>query len=106
MGRLDDIQTSLKSLKKIEIRFYGFYVCNKIVIKIGAKKIILGGSVLLNPPVRRGRRLPHPHRMFRTQAPNDFGLNPHSQLVIGYHWLAFLNQIHKNIFKSPIHYEC
>ena len=27
------------------------------------------------------------------QAPDRFGLNPPSQLVIGYHWLAFLNQV-------------
>ena len=28
-----------------------------------------------------------------SQAPNDFGLNPPSQLVLGYHWLAFLNRV-------------
>ena len=38
------------------------------------------------PPVRR--RL-HP------QAPDCFGLNPSSQLVIGYHWFSFLNQVRK-----------
>ena len=32
----------------------------------------------------------------RTQAPDVFGLNLPSQLVIGYHWLAILNQLHKN----------
>ena len=34
---------------------------------------------------------------------------PSSQLVIGYHWLAFLNQVRKNHFlrnKSRIYYEC
>ena len=39
---------------------------------------------------------------FRPQAPDAFGLNPPSQLVLGYHWLAFVNQVHKT-FKSPIH---
>ena len=34
------------------------------------------------------------------QAPDAFGFNPPSQLVLGYHWLAFLNQIHKNL-SSP-----
>ena len=40
--------------------------------------------------------LPHPglHR----QAPNTFGLNPSSHLTLGYHWLAFLNQVLR--FKS------
>ena len=32
-----------------------------------------------------------PHRGHRTQAPDAFRLNPPSQLVIEYHWLAFLN---------------
>ena len=31
------------------------------------------------------------------QAPDAFGLNPPSQLVIGNHWLAFLNQVRKNL---------
>ena len=30
-------------------------------------------------------------------ASDAFGLNPARQLVIGYHWLAFLNQIFKNL---------
>ena len=33
----------------------------------------------------------------RSQAPNAFGLKPPSQLVIGYHWLAFLSQVKKNL---------
>ena len=32
----------------------------------------------------------------RPQAPAVFGLNPPSQVVIRYHWLAFLNQVRKN----------
>ena len=31
------------------------------------------------------------------QTPDAFGLNPPSQLVIGYDWLAFLNQVRKNL---------
>ena len=45
---------------------------------------MLGGSTPLNPPVRGGLA---PH----TQ--DAFELDPPIQLVIGYHWLAFLNQI-------------
>ena len=33
------------------------------------------------------------HRGFRPQVPAAFRLNPPSQLVLGYHWLAFLNQV-------------
>ena len=36
----------------------------------------------------------------RPQAPDAFGLNPPGQLVIGYHWLAFLNQVLKQL-KRP-----
>ena len=28
-----------------------------------------------------------------SHAPDAFGLNPPSQLIIRYHWLAFLNQV-------------
>ena len=38
--------------------------------------------------------IPHLRRRLNPQAPDNFGLNPSGQLVIGYHWLAFLNQIH------------
>ena len=39
---------------------------------------------------------PHiPHRGLHLQAPDAFGLNPPSQLVLGYHWLVFLNQVNK-----------
>ena len=31
------------------------------------------------------------------QAPRCFGLNPPSQLVIWYHWLAFLKQVRNNL---------
>ena len=31
----------------------------------------------------------------RAQAPDAFGSNPPSQLVIGHHWLTFLIQVHK-----------
>ena len=38
------------------------------------------------------------------QAPDGFGLNPPSQLVIGYHWLTFLNQVRRNL--SLIYCKC
>ena len=41
-----------------------------------------------------------PHMGLRPQAPDVFGLKPPSQLVIGYHWLAFLNQIRKNVLRA------
>ena len=34
-----------------------------------------------------------PHRGLRPQAQDTFGMNPLCQQVIGYHWLAFLNQV-------------
>ena len=37
----------------------------------------------------------------RPWTPHAFGLNPPTQLVIGYHWFAFLNQIRKNLFQVP-----
>ena len=39
-------------------------------------------------PVREGFNPSH-----RPQTPDTFGLNPPSQLAIGYHWLAFLNLV-------------
>ena len=33
----------------------------------------------------------------RPQALDTFGLNPHSQLIIVYHWFTFLNQVRKNL---------
>ena len=38
-----------------------------------------------------------PHWCLRPQAPDAFRLNPPSQLVIGYRWLGFLNQVRKNV---------
>ena len=40
-----------------------------------------------------GLRPPHTPPGARPQAPDAFGLNLPGQLVIGYHWLAFLNQL-------------
>ena len=60
----------------------------KKFFKIGAKIIVLDGFRPLNHLFRGG---------LRTQAPDTFRLNPPSQLIIGYHWLAFLNQVHKNL---------
>ena len=55
----------------------------------------------LYPPklhVSRGACAPKPpQRVLRLQSPKTFGLNPPSPLVIRYHSLAFLNQVHKNI---------
>ena len=31
------------------------------------------------------------------QVRDAFGLNPPSQLIIGYHWVVFLNQVRKNV---------
>ena len=31
------------------------------------------------------------------QTQDPFELNPHSQLIIWYHWLMFLNQVHKEL---------
>ena len=36
------------------------------------------------------------------QAPDAFGLNPPSQLAIGYHWLTFLNQVRKKSLRMLI----
>ena len=36
-----------------------------------------------------------PQRGFHPQAPDTFEFNPHSQLIIGYRCLAFLNQVLK-----------
>ena len=38
----------------------------------------------------------------RSQASDAFGLHPPSQLVLGYHWLAFLNQICKNCYFEKV----
>lgn len=38
-------------------------------------------------------------------APDVFGLNARSQLVIGYQWLAFLNQVLKNLFQFSKNFE-
>ena len=35
--------------------------------------------------------------VLRPQALNTFGLNPTIELVIGFHWLPFLNQVRKKI---------
>ena len=51
----------------------------------------------LNPTV--GRDLGS-HRRLHPQAPNIFVLNPPSQLVIGYCWLMFLNQVRKIRFQK------
>ena len=51
------------------------------------------------PPQLVGSPATHTHQKgLSSQASSDaFGLHPPSQLVIGYHWLAFLNQFRKNL---------
>ena len=39
-------------------------------------------------------------RGLRPQAPDAFGLNSPSQLVIGYHWLSLLNRENRQILKN------
>ena len=62
------------------------------------KMCMLGGSVPLNPCV--GLFSPQPPPVTPSPTPDAFGLNHPSQLVTGYHWLAFLNQFHKNLPSS------
>ena len=52
----------------------------------------LRGSASLNPRFTEGFA---PHRVLRSQVLYRFGLNPPSQLIIGYHWLAFLDQVRR-----------
>ena len=67
--------------------------------QIKKKKYFRGFDPL--KPLVRGELNPHTrHRGFHHQTPDKFGFNPPSNLVIGYHWLAFLNQVHK-ILASP-----
>ena len=40
-----------------------------------------------------GPCLPKPRRGLRSQAPDAFGLNLLSQLVLGYHWFVYLNRV-------------
>ena len=78
-------------------------VCKKNVIKIGVKNIgkklniffVSGRAPKL--PGSWGLRLPHPNRVIIPQAPDAFGFHSPSHLVIGYHSLAFLNQVRKNL---------
>ena len=71
-------------LKKNSRNFFYFYVYKKYVFYI-YKKYLRHPSFF---PVS-GRF--SSHRRFHPQALDAFGLNPHSKLVIGYHWLAFIN---------------
>ena len=63
---------------------------------------MLGGSVHLNPRFV-GCFVSHtPHRGLSPQALDAFGFNFSSQLGIGYHCLAFLNQVRKKSQKLKI----
>ena len=62
---------------------------------------MLGG---VRPPVLSA---PHPHRRLHPPALDAFELNLPSQLVIRYHWFAFLIEVLKNLSNPrPVHYEC
>ena len=75
-------------------------ICSELVTYMNSeKKIISGGLRLLKPTGKRGGGDEAPHQRLHLQAPDTFGLNPPSHLVIGYHWLAFLNQVCKR--RSP-----
>ena len=53
----------------------------------------------MNPPGSWRLGPPYPSPGSPTPRPRMlFGLNAPSQLVIGYHWLAFENQIRKNLY--------
>ena len=72
-------------------------VCTKnIPNKNWSKK----SSVLFfsEPLVHGGFGPQTPQWGFCLQALDTFGLNHHSQLVLGYHWLELLNQVQLNIF--------
>ena len=47
----------------------------------------------MNPPIRGGLCSYAPLQGLQPQALDTFGWNIPSQLVIGYHWLTFLNQV-------------
>ena len=69
--------------------------------EINGKQIfVIGGLGPLSSLVHGGLAVHIPHRALRPQAQDAFGLNLPSQLVTGYHWLAFLNQVRKNL-SSP-----
>ena len=55
--------------------------------------MMLGGIRSSKPPIHGGFAPHTSHRGLHHQASNAFELNPPSQLVIGHHWLAFLNQV-------------
>ena len=62
---------------------------------------MLEGLRPIKPLVFVGGLAPYtPHWRLHTEAPDTFGLNTPSQLVLGYHWLALLNQVLKNILSS------
>ena len=56
---------------------------------------MLGGSSFLNPPVRGWLSSPTPPPGFPSPSPEYFRIESPSHLVIGYHCLAFLNQVLK-----------
>ena len=43
--------------------------------------------------------------IFSAPGPDAFGLNPSNKLVLGYHWIAFLNQFIGSKNLVSVHYE-
>ena len=64
------------------------------MLKNSEKNGVTGGKILFVGGFAPQGRL-HP------QAPDTFGLNSPSQLIIGFYWLAFLkNQVRKNLMSQ------
>ena len=61
---------------------------------------VKGGPAPFNPSFHRGLDPPPGNRHPKAQALDAFELNLNSQLVIGYHWLAFMYKVHRA--KAPI----
>ena len=97
---------SKKKLVLILMKFFFSYISDNSKKKInlvekmffGEKKLCYGGSAPLNHLGSWGFLVSHTHCWgLHPQTPNPFGWNHPSQLVIGYHWLVFLNQVCKNM---------
>ena len=72
-----------------------FYLLSAFRTYMNSKNIFVRG---LSPPKPSFRGQLHPHtplQGLRPQGPDRFGLNPPSQLIIRYHWLAVLDQVRR-----------
>ena len=85
---------------------FGFGDIVDFVLKFRKTEILRPPNYLtLNSSFFRG--LPPNHasrRVLRSRTPDYFGLNPPNQLVLGYHRLAFLNQVHVSTTKISFSY--